>query len=586
MPTIQQLPTADTVDAADEIPVSQEGVTRAVSVGTLLSSTQPAILAPTGVLLGRVSIGDGGPESVAIGNGLELSSGTLTAAGFIGAIQTGTISSDDFVYISQGGSNKTITLANLLEGETIDQGQLASLPSDSDSFWVGQGSSTMLVQSFSALWTWILGHLPGWKRTVMEIGTTTQLDGSIHNNAILICSHPVAINPAFSTQGDGFTCTIVNASSGTVTLGSGFTTSSGAASIPVGQVGHVIAGTYSGGSLNFVEISGAGLTLAAPGQVTGLTVGSSTSNSIALSWTAPISGGMPSTYTVQWRLTSVGGAWTGSGNTASVSFTAASLVASTEYDFEVIAVNAAGSGPASSVVSGSTGAAVNSVPGVPTAVAVGTTTSGTAPVSWTAPVQDGTHGAATSYTVQWRVTGTSSWTQQSGISSTSYTISSLSAATEYDVQVQAVNGSGNSAFTATANATTQAAPAGNYALGSGFLPYSGGTSYPHSSSTQANVSDLSTSQDGGYTVPAMVYFGWNTSPTVPPTSLTSLTQAAGNYINGGNQYWYSFSVPTPSVPGTYYFWAVETNGSGAIVASVAQHDSVLSGGNVVAFTIT
>lgn len=586
MPTIQQLPPADTVDAADELPVSQAGVTRAVTIGTLLSTTQPAILAPTGALLGRISIGDGGPEAIIVGNGLELSSGTLTAAGFIGAVQTGTISSDDLVYISQNGSNRTITLADFLEGETIDQGQVASPASDSDSFWVGQGSSTMLVQSFSALWTWVLGHLPGWKRTVVEIGTTTQLDGSIHNNAILICSQPVTINPAFSTQGNGFTCTIINASSGMVTLGSGFTTSSGTASIPVGQVGHVTAGTYSGGSLNFVEISGTGATLIAPGQTTGLTVVSSTPTSVTLSWAAPASGGMPSTYTVQWRVTSVGGAWTGSSNTSSIGFTASGLTASTEYDFEVIAVNAGGSGPASSVVSGSTGVVASYAPNVPTSVVVGATTSSTAPVSWTAPMQDGTHGAATSYTVQWRIAGTSSWTQQSGISGTNYTISGLSAATEYDVQIQAVNGSGDSAFTGTASATTQAVSAGNYAMGSGFLPYSGGTSYPHSSSTQANVSDLSTSQDGGYTVPAEVYFGWNTSPTVPPSSLAGLTQAAGNYINSGNQYWYSFAVPTPSSPGTYYFWSVETDGSGNIVASVPQHDSVLTGGNVVAFTIT
>lgn len=420
----------------------------------------------------------------------------------------------------------------------------------------------------------------------MEIQTATQLDGSIHNNAILICSQPVTVNPAFTTQGSGFTCTIINASSGVVTLGSGFTTSSGVASIPVGQVGHVISGTYSGGSLNFVEISGAGLTLAVPGQTTGLTAGSGTSESIALSWTAPSSGGMPSTYTVQWRVTSAGGTWTGSGNSASTSFTASGLLASTEYDFEVIAVNAAGAGPASSVVSASTSAAANYAPGVPTGAVTGTTTSSTIQVSWAAPVQDSTHGAASSYTVQWRVTGTSSWTQQSGIDSLSYTIGNLSAATEYDVQIEAVNGSGASAFTSTASATTQAAPGGNYAMGSGFLPYSGGTSYPHSSSTQANVSDLSTSQDGGYTVPAAVYFGWNTSPTVPPSSLAGLTQAGGNYVNSGNQYWYSFAVPTPSTPGTYYFWAMETDGSGNIVASVAQHDSVLSGGNVVAFTIT
>ena len=81
MPTILQLPPASLVTAADEIPISQNGTTRAVSVGTLLATTQPAILSPTGTLLGRTSLGEGGPEPIQIGTGLHLASNALAANG-------------------------------------------------------------------------------------------------------------------------------------------------------------------------------------------------------------------------------------------------------------------------------------------------------------------------------------------------------------------------------------------------------------------------------------------------------------------------------------------------------------------------
>src|SRR5580704_2590992 len=82
MPTIAQLPPVASVTAADEVPVSQTGVTRSVSVGILLSSMQPAIVTDTGTLLGRVSLGVGGPEPIAVGSGLLLNGGTLSAPAF------------------------------------------------------------------------------------------------------------------------------------------------------------------------------------------------------------------------------------------------------------------------------------------------------------------------------------------------------------------------------------------------------------------------------------------------------------------------------------------------------------------------
>jgi hypothetical protein len=81
MTTIAQLPAATTVGAADLLPLSQAGTLYAVTVAQLTAASQPVISVPTGDLLGRVSIGAGGPESVAVGTGLSLSAGALAATG-------------------------------------------------------------------------------------------------------------------------------------------------------------------------------------------------------------------------------------------------------------------------------------------------------------------------------------------------------------------------------------------------------------------------------------------------------------------------------------------------------------------------
>ena len=81
MPTIKQLPTATSVSVTDVLPVSQGGSTRGLSVGNLLSSTQPALSLASGSLLGRVSAAAGGPEPVGIGSGLALAGGTIVATG-------------------------------------------------------------------------------------------------------------------------------------------------------------------------------------------------------------------------------------------------------------------------------------------------------------------------------------------------------------------------------------------------------------------------------------------------------------------------------------------------------------------------
>ena len=105
MPTISQLPSSDQVTAAFKIPVSQAGATHAVTVGTLLASTQPAVISASGTLLGRISTGPGGPESIAVGLGLLLNDGTVAASGADHAtypVQTDLTPTDQVVLNSAG----------------------------------------------------------------------------------------------------------------------------------------------------------------------------------------------------------------------------------------------------------------------------------------------------------------------------------------------------------------------------------------------------------------------------------------------------------------------------------------------------
>src|SRR3954470_13734611 len=115
MPTIAQLPVATSVTAADELPVSQEGTTHAVSIGTLLAGTQPAIIAETGSLLGRISLGAGSPESVTIGEGLALKAGTLVASplDLTSLPQQTTLSISDNAVVNSGGVLTLLPLSAL-----------------------------------------------------------------------------------------------------------------------------------------------------------------------------------------------------------------------------------------------------------------------------------------------------------------------------------------------------------------------------------------------------------------------------------------------------------------------------------------
>jgi hypothetical protein len=94
--------------------------------------------------------------------------------------------------------------------------------------------------------------------------------------------------------------------------------------------------------------------VAAPGQVTGLTAGTPTSNSVPLSWAA-VSGA--SAYTVNYR-TAGSSTWTAASTTVTgTSYTPTGLSASQAYEFQVIATNVGGAGTPSATISATTAAA-------------------------------------------------------------------------------------------------------------------------------------------------------------------------------------------------------------------------------------
>jgi Fibronectin type III domain len=428
MPTIPQLSPVTEVTAADELPLSQNGTTHSVTVGTLLAGVQPAIISATGNLLGRISVGPGGPEPIAVGTGLTLNGGTIAASGadhaaFVqetslvatdqvvlnsagspkllllsllrglfaagnnvtidaaGTISaTGgsggdatpiatlapvsTIAASDLVAISQGGTDHAITYANLLDGLTIDLAQPASPAADADTLWVAQGSSTMLRQSFAAVWAWMAGKLPTYHLPVVELTTNTTLDGTVHNGRVLVCSQPITLTPAPINMGSGFACDVINVSGGSITFAAGITTSSGAPTLASGQAASLRVATYSAGTIVFASMPGSGgggAPLTAPGQVTGLTATNEATNSVILSWLAAPSGGTGATYTIQYRVSGTT-TWniSATGVTATTA-TVSGLVPSTPYDFQVTCVNAAGSGPSSTVVTTSTAATASSI---------------------------------------------------------------------------------------------------------------------------------------------------------------------------------------------------------------------------------
>ena len=186
----------------------------------------------------------------------------------------------------------------------------------------------------------------------------------------------------------------------------------------------------------------------APGVPTSISVSTTgttdPADQLRIQWSAPSSGGTPTTYDVRFQKTYASpNPWTTRSNVSSP-YNLSGLDASTAYSVQVRARNSS-TGSWSSSRFGSTSAETSNVPGIPTSISVNTTGT-TDPTTqlrilWSAP---STGGTPTGYDVQYKKTyvSGSTWTTRSSVSSP-YLLSSLDSGTAYTIQVRAKNSDGN-----------------------------------------------------------------------------------------------------------------------------------------------
>ena len=262
-------------------------------------------------------------------------------------------------------------------------------------------------------------------------------NGSNDDIAVVRLTSAGALDTTFS--GDG---------KATVAVGSGADVGHSVAISASSQV--VVAGTSAGGDddVAVVVLTGTGPAGAPSGL--GATIGNV---QVVLAWTAPASdGGSPITgYKVE-RSADAGVSWTvltASTGSATTSYTATGLTNGAAYSFRISAVNAVGTGTASTTAS----ATPDVVPGTPTSVAT-VSGNGVATVSWIAPASNG-GTALTGFTVAWTsnaVQGLISGWETVTAATTSYGATGLVNGTTYTFTVSATNALGTGAASASAAA--------------------------------------------------------------------------------------------------------------------------------------
>jgi hypothetical protein len=158
--------------------------------------------------------------------------------------------------MSHDGSDCAIAYTNFIDGQTIDQAEVASPASSTDSFLVAQSGNVMLRQTLAAVWVWFCSQLPNYQMPTLELTVGTTLSASTHNGRVLICSQPISLEVVATNLGSGFSCTLINVSPGNVALVGGITTSSGTPALAPGQAATLICATYSGGALAYAWMTG------------------------------------------------------------------------------------------------------------------------------------------------------------------------------------------------------------------------------------------------------------------------------------------------------------------------------------------
>lgn len=209
----------------------------------------------------------------------------------------------------------------------------------------------------------------------------------------------------------------------------------------------------------YQESVGGGAT--APGAPTGLTATKDGSSAIDLSWTAPASDGGSSItgYKIE-REVGVGNGWSdlvADTSSTSTTYEDSSVDPGQEYNYRVSAINAVGTGSASTADSATTDA---TAPGAPTGLTATANGHDQIDLSWSAPASTG--GAAiTGYKIERESptgNGFSDLVADTSSTDTTYSDTSLDPETEYNYRVSAINSAGTGSASTADDATTGSAP--------------------------------------------------------------------------------------------------------------------------------
>ena len=277
--------------------------------------------------------------------------------------------------------------------------------------------------------------------------------------------------------------------------------------------------------------------------VTALT-GTGGDRAATLAWAAPIAGGTPTSYSVQYRPNGTG-VWLSAGSVTATTATVTGLTGGTLYDFQVIAV-----GTYASSTPVTTTATPFATATVPQNVSF-TAGDESATASWTAPADAGTN-PITKYVVE--LTGPSG-TVASDVTGTATSFTGLTNGTSYSVQVFAVTADGNGAKSAAVAAIPSAfaeAPVLTVTEGNGTLDLE--WTAPVSDGSAITQYEVEFSSSTGTTT-------WTTLPTVREFAATGLTNGdfyksrVRAYNSRGAGAWSAMntSVPrtVPGVPATF-----------------------------------
>ena len=257
-----------------------------------------------------------------------------------------------------------------------------------------------------------------------------------------------------------------------------------------------------------------------------------------------IRSGAPSKADTNWTVATR--VWSDSG---SLSHTLTGLAGATRYDVQVRAVNAAGEGPWSATVTGTTTASAG-LPGAPgnlTATGNGQTS---IHLSWSAPSSDG--GARV---VAYRIevsTNRSSWNNlvsNTGSTSTGYSHTGLTAGATRHYRVSAINSTGTGSASNVATATTGTAPAPDLVVNTPSVS----ASAPEAGARFTLNATVRNQGNGSSASTTLRYHqsGDSTISTGDPEADTDYVSRLDAGQSGDEE----VSLTAPSTPGTYYYGA-------------------------------